>query len=576
MRVFFVAISDYTGNSLSIPESLFRFISYIRRMDGLVRFLCEGGYDRLRRATRTHRSDVIVRLCGEVGLRPSEVVTVRPDDVVTVDGTRFLDMGDREAVLPSAVAHALRKYARSVDTEGPLVSVSERRVQMVVKECGAQAADATGNDRFRDVSTRKLRATHAMGLLREGIDPRVVLAVTTYDQLSALEPYLEPAGRGRIVAAFAGGRQPIEQPTQLRRTLSVATDVCDVLAAATAPTEIHDAVCARLADTEGYRFAWAAEATGDGLITRAHAGIERETVDRLVTDHIDHLTAALEERAVRTIDSSTATLVVVPLICGEPPRGLLAIGAVPDEISTGERDLLTVLGAQVSHALAAVERQRRLLADTVTELTFGVDSGEAPLPAAAQALSCTFELNGVVPVEEGVLCYVFARDTTPDAVLDHADTTDAVANGRFVGENNTECLLELTLGRSPIRTLTDTGGRIRSYTVDPRQGRLVGELSTDTDVRAVVNTLTDAFPGVHLKAKQQGERTVTTDTGLSETLTDRQAAVLRSAYFGGYFEWPRDSTAEELADSLDISSPTLHHHLRIAQQKLLRTIIEDA
>ncbi len=576
MRVFFVAISDYTGNSLSIPESLFRFISYIRRMDGLIRFLCEGGYDCLRRATRTHRSDVIVRLCGEVGLRPTEVVTVGLDDVVTVDGTRFLDVGNREAVLPSAVAHALRKYARSVDAEGPLVSVSERRVQMVVKECGNRTADATGDDRFRDVSTRKLRATHAMGLLREGIDPRVVLAVTTYDRLSALEPYLEPSGRERIVAAFAGGRQPIEQPTQLHRTLSVAADVGDALAAASASSEIHDAVCARLAETEGYRFAWVAETTGDGLVTRAHAGIERETVDRLLSDHAGLVELALEERAVRAGDTPTATVIAVPLIGGETIRGLLGIGTDLDGVSAGERDLLTALGAQVGHALVAVERKRRLLADTVTELTFGVDSKEAPLPAAAQALSCTFELNGVVPVEEGVLCYVAARDTTPDAVLDHADATDAVANGRFVGENNTESLLELTLGRSPIRTLTETGGRIRSYTVDPRQGRLVGELSTDADVRAVVNTLTDAFPGVHLKAKQQGERTVTTDTGLTETLTDRQAAVLRSAYFGGYFEWPRDSTAEELADSLDISSPTLHHHLRIAQQKLLRTIIEDA
>lgn len=545
-------------------------------MDGVVRFLCDGGYDRLRRVTRTHRSDIIVRLCGEVGLRPSEVLTVSLDDIESVDGTRFLDVGDRKAVVPAAVAHALRKYARSVGADGSLVSISERRVQMVVKECGTRAAEATGDERFQEVSTRKLRATHALRLLRDGIDPRIVLAVTTYDGLPALEPYLEPPDNDQIVAAFASDHQPIEQPTQLHRTLSVAADVGDALAAATAPSEIHDAVCARLSETDGYRFAWAAETTGDGLVTRAHAGVERETIDRLVSDHTDLVESALEERSVRAVETPTATVIAVPLIGGDTTRGLLGIGTALAGIGAGERDLLTVLGAQVGHALAAVERKRRLLADTVTELTFGVDSSEAPLPATAATLSCTFELNGTVPVEEGVLCYVAARDTTPDAVLDDTETTDAVANGRFVGENNTECLLELTLRRSPIRTLTETGARIQSYTVDPRQGRLVGELSTDADVRAVVNTLTDAFPGVYLKAKQQGERTVTTDTGLSDTLTDRQAAVLRSAYFGGYFEWPRDSTAEELADSLDVSSPTLHHHLRIAQQKLLRAIIEEA
>jgi predicted DNA binding protein len=72
---------------------------------------------------------------------------------------------------------------------------------------------------------------------------------------------------------------------------------------------------------------------------------------------------------------------------------------------------------------------------------------------------------------------------------------------------------------------------------------------------------------------------VATDAGFRETLadelTERQATALRAAYFGGYFEWPRDSTAEELADSLDVSSPTLHNHLRTAQQKLLRAFLED-
>ncbi|RRJ30519.1 bacterio-opsin activator domain-containing protein [Halocatena pleomorpha] len=544
-------------------------------MGGVVQFLCEGGYNRLRRAARTHRDDLVVRLCGEVGLRPSEVMAVRRDGIETVDGTRFLDVGDRNAIVPAAVAHALEKYVRSNDAEGPLFSVSERRMQMIVKECGDRAATATGDDRFRDVSTRELRATHAMGLLREGIDPQVVLAVTAYDRLSALEPYVERPDRERIAAAFAGDTQSMEQPTQLHRTLSVAADVGDALAAATAPVEIHDAVCARLAEAEGYRFVWATEATGDGLVTRAQAGVERETIDQLMSDHTELIESATEAQAVRVGDTPTITLIAVPLVGGETTRGLLGIGTTPDGIGAGERDLLTVLGAQVGHALAAVERKRWLLADTVTELTFGIDSAKAPLPATAAALSCTFELNGVVPVEEGILCYVVAHDTTPDAVFDRTDAADAVINGRFVGENNTECLLELTLRRSPIRTFTEAGGRVQSYTVDPKRGQLVGEVSTDADVRGVVETLTDAFPGVYLKAKQQGERTVTTDTGLAETLTDRQAAVLRSAYFGGYFEWPRDSTAEELADSLGVSSPTLHHHLRIAQQKLLRTIIED-
>jgi len=36
------------------------------------------------------------------------------------------------------------------------------------------------------------------------------------------------------------------------------------------------------------------------------------------------------------------------------------------------------------------------------------------------------------------------------------------------------------------------------------------------------------------------------------------------------------STAEELADSIGVSSPTLHNHLRKAQQKLLTAYFDEA
>jgi len=57
-------------------------------------------------------------------------------------------------------------------------------------------------------------------------------------------------------------------------------------------------------------------------------------------------------------------------------------------------------------------------------------------------------------------------------------------------------------------------------------------------------------------------------------LTERQRDVLEAAYEAGYFEWPRESTAEEVADSLDIASPTLHSHLRKAENHILTAFFE--
>ncbi|WP_263654209.1 helix-turn-helix domain-containing protein [Halomicrobium urmianum] len=38
-------------------------------------------------------------------------------------------------------------------------------------------------------------------------------------------------------------------------------------------------------------------------------------------------------------------------------------------------------------------------------------------------------------------------------------------------------------------------------------------------------------------------------------------------------EWPREASGEEVAESLDVSSPTFNQHLRNAQQKRLDVVL---
>jgi predicted DNA binding protein len=98
-------------------------------------------------------------------------------------------------------------------------------------------------------------------------------------------------------------------------------------------------------------------------------------------------------------------------------------------------------------------------------------------------------------------------------------------------------------------------------------------------VREVVEAVGEAFPDSELLSKTEHERSVETAqefrSTLHDRLTDRQRNTLRTAYHGGYFESPRDSTAEELAETLDISSPTLHYHLRAGQSKLLDAFFDE-
>jgi len=60
-----------------------------------------------------------------------------------------------------------------------------------------------------------------------------------------------------------------------------------------------------------------------------------------------------------------------------------------------------------------------------------------------------------------------------------------------------------------------------------------------------------------------------------ELLTERQQEVLRTAYLSGFFDWPRETTGEEVAEMLDITQPTVNRHLRVSERKLLDLLLED-
>ena len=50
--------------------------------------------------------------------------------------------------------------------------------------------------------------------------------------------------------------------------------------------------------------------------------------------------------------------------------------------------------------------------------------------------------------------------------------------------------------------------------------------------------------------------------------------MLEGAYYQGYFNWPRERSAEEIAASFDITSSTFHAHIRKAILKILEAILE--
>jgi len=58
-------------------------------------------------------------------------------------------------------------------------------------------------------------------------------------------------------------------------------------------------------------------------------------------------------------------------------------------------------------------------------------------------------------------------------------------------------------------------------------------------------------------------------------LSARQEEAVVNAWEGGYYAIPRDSTTEELADDMGIDRRTFEEHLRLAENKLVGTLVEE-
>ena len=174
--------------------------------------------EELRRSTMNPRDDLVIQLGGYVGLRAFEIPQIHPEHVKrTADGDHYrlrVPEGKdttgsggkpRDAYLPPDVESDIHRYQihEDIAPSDPLVDLTERGVRDVVKRTADRAADETGDDDFRYVSSHDLRRRFAQRLLVDRqMNPRVVMAVGGWDSFQAIEPYLNAPTPDVVNEAF--------------------------------------------------------------------------------------------------------------------------------------------------------------------------------------------------------------------------------------------------------------------------------------------------------------------------------------------------------------------------------------
>ena len=396
----------------------------------------------------------------------------------------------------------------------------------------------------------------------------------------------------------------------LNRVNDLINNILQSLVGSASREEIERTVCRQLATAEFYRFAWIGTpwTEGDGIRLNCVEGAERAAVKRLVTitnsrergDSISHVIETNEPIVVQDVEEEPridereresmrelgmASALLVPVTYGSTNVGVLGVaGTRTGAFSERERTAFEALGEIIGFAINAVKNRQLLHTDTSVQLEFRDTESDRPLRRASEELGCRLELEGTVPVaDDRLIQYVSVDGASPRRLVERANADPTVEEVRTVTDDGDSGLVELVLASSGVDRLLDLGTAVESAVADDGEVRIVAEAPPDADVREIVDAFRSAHPATRLARKREVTREVTSDKRKpgeyyrlpTECLTEKQLTALRAAYFAGYFEYPRDSTAQEVAESLGVSSPTLHQHLQVAEQKLLASYFES-
>lgn len=219
----------------------------------------------------------------------------------------------------------------------------------------------------------------------------------------------------------------------------------------------------------------------------------------------------------------------------------------------------------------------------VAEIELRVRDRECFFVRASAQAECSVLLEELIHRADGRLIEFFTvRDASPDRIASLAADEPALSEVRLVEEGPAESLFQFVVeGPCVTATLAENGAIPRAVSAVSGEGHVVADVPPHVDVRTVVESFQENHPDSELLGRHDRPRStpVRSERGvratLGDRLTEKQLEVLETAYLSGYFDWPRESSAEECADALGIAQPTFSQHVRAAQHNVFDLLFDD-
>lgn len=372
--------------------------------------------------------------------------------------------------------------------------------------------------------------------------------------------------------------------------------------------DIVTAVCTHLVDAERIEFAWFGESyrTNDGLQPVAVMGQADGYLDDLAAVGVDPTNPpsgtdleptirALTSRE-RTCVSDTSPEVDTPTWREQAfVRGFQSVASVPityNNLTYGVLsvyanqprafddilgDLLAELGETIGHAINGLETKRSLHSETQIELRLLVVDEDALVSRLSAALGEPVWIDGTIPDDENRSVVYIRTAGDPEQL---PDTVFAVESVNRVDDGDGTRTAVTVTRPTVFDRLVDYGVTVERFRVAADTAEMTVVIPPSGDVRQLIEALEPHYERIELVSRRKKsvreEPTDSLPDAVGPELTDRQYEVIKAAYLSGYFEWPRDSTGEEVAETLDITQPTFNRHLRTTEQKLFAALFGDS
>jgi len=253
----------------------------------------------------------------------------------------------------------------------------------------------------------------------------------------------------------------------------------------------------------------------------------------------------------------------------------LSSNSAPVFNATGDVDYIVV---GIEDATALKDREDKLTSEETRLIELSSEQLFEPFVAATDG-EFQIDIDEVVRLPDGTALEYLTATGIPTKTLHEVFAHDStVLDTKLLKSTDEVCRLEVHVeGLTVPLVFESLEGQVISLMKTQSDGSVVltGKLPGDLDLRTALGEIRRVYSDIEVVSHELDYSPRLLYNIIEDVLTEKQLAAVQIAYHSGYFETPRASTGDELADRLGITRQTYNRHLRKAEQAIFEQLFES-